>query len=101
MPTPRKYTSAAQRQAAYRVRLAAQSQTQPKSNAIPVVPGYRRWRAMRNQCLCILDAAISEMEAYHDQRSDVWRDSERGEALTEMMESIAEIAAALRDLDPR
>ena len=55
---------------------------------------------MRNRCTSILDMAMGEMETYHDQRSDAWRDSERGEALTEMMESMAEIAAALRDLDP-
>lgn len=96
MPTPRKYANAAERQAAYRRRLADQSQMKP----IPAVPGYRRWRAMRNECISILDAAIGEMQAYHDQRSDVWRDSEREEEFTEMMESMAEIATALRDLDP-
>jgi len=97
MPTTRKYASAAERQAAYRRRLAAQSQTKP----IPSVPGQRRWRAMRSQCISILDAAAKEMEVYHDQRSDSWRDSERGEEFTEAMESMAEIAAALRDLDHR
>lgn len=39
------------------------------------------------------------MDIYLDQRSDVWRDSERGEAFAETMESMAEIAAALRDID--
>ena len=56
---------------------------------------------MRSQCLSILEAVIGEMETHHDQRSEKWWDSERGEAFAEMMESIAEIAAALRDLDPR
>ena len=101
MPTLRKHANTAEKQAAYRQRLAAQTQAESKANAIPTVPGHRRWRAMRSQSLCILDAAISEMESYHDQRSDAWRDSERGEALSEMMESMAEIAAELRDLDPK
>ena len=96
MPTPRKYANAAERQAAYRQRLAAQTQ----SKTIPQAPGYRRWKAMRSQSLCILESAITEMETYHDQRSDTWRDSERGEALAEMTESMAEIAAAMRELDP-
>jgi hypothetical protein len=100
MPTPRKYACAAERQAAYRRRLAEQTQAQSKTIAIPAVPGHRRWQAMRNQCLFILNAAVGEMQAYHDQRSEQWRDSERGEALTDMMESIAEIVAALQDLDP-
>jgi len=100
MPRPRKYANAAARQAAYRRRLAAQSRSQPKASSIPAVPGHRRWRAMRNQCLSILDTALVEMGVYHDQRSDAWRDSECGEEFTEMMESMAEIAAQLRDLDP-
>lgn len=98
MPTPRKYTCAAERQAAYRRRLA-QSQAQSKMNQIPVVPGHRRWRAMRNQCISILNEARGEMQAYSDQRSEQWRDSERGEALVEMMESMAEVAEALQEID--
>ena len=54
---------------------------------------------MRSQCLSILDAVTTEMETYHDQRSEQWRDSERGEAFDEAAESIAEVAEALRDLD--
>lgn len=63
------------------------------------MPGYRRWKAMTKQCLSILDTAITEMDVYLDQRSDVWQDSERGEVFVEIMESIVEIAAALRDID--
>jgi len=40
------------------------------------------------------------MDAYNDQRSDAWRKSERGEAFAEIMVSMAEIAAALRELEP-
>ena len=95
MPTPRKYASAADRQAAYRQRCLARAQTKP----IPTVPGHRRWQAIRCQCLSILDTAISEMDAYLDQRSDAWRDSEHGEAFAEVMESMADIVAALRDIE--
>ena len=56
---------------------------------------------MRGRCLSILEAVTTEMETYHDQRSENWRNSERGEEFIEMIESIAEIVAALRDLDPR
>ena len=105
MPTPKKYANHAERQAAYRQRLGASrklsGQAQGMSKQIPAVPGRRRWEAMRNQCLCILDAAISEMEAYSEQRADAWHDSERGEAFTEMMESMSEITQALRDIDIR
>jgi hypothetical protein len=56
---------------------------------------------MRSQCLSILDALTSEMETYRYQRSEQWSDSERGEAFDEVVESIAEIADALRELDVR
>lgn len=42
--------------------------------------------------------AAREMETYHAQRSEAWQDSQRGEAFTELMESVEEIAAALRAL---
>ena len=54
---------------------------------------------MRNQCISILDTAIGEMESYFDQRSDAWQESERGAVLVEMMESMAEIVEALREVD--
>ena len=63
------------------------------------MPGNRRWKAMRKQCLTNLETAITEMNICLDQRSDVWHDSERGEAFTEMIESMTEIVAALRDID--
>lgn len=55
---------------------------------------------MRRQALCLLEQVISEMETYHDERSEHWQDSEKGEVFTEAMESIAEIAAALEELQP-
>ena len=95
MPTPKKHANAAEKQAAYRRRYAVQVQSKP----IPTVPGYRRWKAMRSKCLSILDMAISEMELYFDQRSDVWHDSGPAEAFAEIMDSMAEVAATLRELD--
>jgi hypothetical protein len=62
------------------------------------MPGQRRWDAMRRQALCFVEQVASEMETYNEQRSEKWQDSEKGEAFIEMMESIAEIAAALREL---
>lgn len=38
------------------------------------------------------------METYHEQRSERWQDSEKGQSFIEAMESMAEIAAALREL---
>jgi hypothetical protein len=38
------------------------------------------------------------METYHDQRSEPWRDSLRGEAFAERMESVADIVEALGEI---
>jgi len=40
------------------------------------------------------------MDIYLDQRSDAWRDSDRGEAFAETIEAMTEVVAALRDIDP-
>ena len=53
---------------------------------------------MREQALCLLEDVTREMETYHSQRSEAWRDSERAEAFIEMMESIADAAEALREI---
>jgi len=94
MPQPRKYASAAHKQAAYRQRCAQGEQ----SKVIPQIAGYRRWNAMRMQALFFLEQVTSEMECYYNQRSDSWQDSERAEAFTEAMDSTAETAALLREI---
>lgn len=96
MPTVRKYANAAERQAAYRRRCSARKREQ--MHPPPATPSPRRWKAMTAQALRILETAVSEMESYHDQRSERWQDSERGEQFREMMESLEEITAVLRDI---
>ena len=53
---------------------------------------------MRDRALSLLDQVASEMETYHDQRSEAWQNSQRGDAFTDLMESVADIADGLRDL---
>ena|SRR3990170_1410441 len=108
MPTPKKYANAAQRQAAYRLRCKERGQaTSTRSlrlcsglagQTTPRAPGHRRWKAMNKQALCLIEQVAREMETHYDARSDTWRDSERGEAFAEVMESVAEAAAMLREI---
>jgi hypothetical protein len=79
MPTPRKYATAAQRQAAYRQRHQARQQAGLAAN-FPSQPGRRRWQAMGAQALGLLIAVAAEMEHYYQARTQAWQDSERGEA---------------------
>ena len=96
MPAMRKYASSAERQVAYRSRCKARDEPPPGAPAAGSV--YRRWEAMRKQALSLLEEVEREMETYHAQRSETWWDSERGEAFIEMMESVANVAEALKDI---
>ena len=95
MPTPKRHASAGERQAAYRLRCKARVGAAPVA---PSTPGRQRWEMMRRQALSLVETVAQEMETYHDQRPDQWQDSERGEAFAETLESLADIAAALRDI---
>ena len=94
MPAAKKYESAAQRQAAYRARRKELGQS-PQCSVTGSV--YRRWEKMRKQALSLLKEVVCEMETYHARRSEPWQDSLRGEAFTELMESVADIVEALRE----
>jgi hypothetical protein len=96
MPMPRKYSSAAERQSAYRQRQKSKCGT--PVNAALLGSVYRRWEGMRRQALMILEQAAGEMELYFEGRSEAWCDSDRGEAFVEMMESVKDIAEALKEV---
>ena len=99
MPTQRKYEGSAERQAAYRARRRARIESPPAASVTGSV--YRRWESMRKQAARVLEEVACEMETYHTQRSDAWRDSELGEAFIEIMESVADAAQALRETPSR
>jgi hypothetical protein len=96
MPAARKYESAAQRQAAYRLR--CKTRGGPPMSAATAGSAYHRWETMRKQALSILEQITGEMEVYFDQRSETWRDSARGEAFAEMMDSLADIVASAKEV---
>jgi len=98
MPTPRQYASAAQRQAAYRLRCREQARAARGRAPLPSQPGRRRWASLCGQALSLVEQMAQEMEVYYDQRSEAWQDSERGEAFTEVMESLTQIAEALSEV---
>lgn len=95
MPQTRHYSSNAQRQAAYRERLAAPV---PKGGPVARIPsGNKPGRALGRQAEHALTAALQEMRAYHESRSERWRDSEKAEEFEERLESLEEIQELLRD----
>ncbi len=94
MPAQRKYATNAERQAAYRARRAIRERSRTPSPA----PGYRRWNTMIRQARTLLETAAAEMGAYYEERSESWKDSERGDAFMERQESMEEIILLLGDL---
>ena len=104
MPTPRKHANPAQRQAAYRARLRevrAQELADrglPPLPAIPSIPGQRRWNALIRRVLRVLETLAVEMQSYYDDRSDAWRDSDRGETHLERLEAVEAAVSAAEEL---
>ena len=105
MPTPRKHKDAAACQAAYRARekearrLERERKGLPDLPPIPSIPGERRWAAMAREATALFSAIVEEREAYYDDRSDAWRDSEKGEMFQERTDAVNDLLTALDDLD--
>jgi len=105
MPQPRKYLNRAAQQAAYRQRQACSQQELlslkglPALPAIPTMPGQARWRAIIAQAQRLLDQASHEMQSYHDDRSELWQDGPRAEALLTQLEHLQEAVAQLQDIE--
>jgi hypothetical protein len=49
----------------------------------------------------LLGCAAGEMHNYIDQHSEAWQDSQAGESLTEMLESVEDALASLEDVLPQ
>lgn len=103
MPAPRRYANPAQRQAAYRARLAEAKQQEGLAQRIPAfpavapLPGPRRWQALTQHALLLLQIVQEEMQHYYDERSERWQESERGEAFLERLQAIQEAHSATED----
>lgn len=106
MPTPRRYATHAERQAAYRRRVAAAREQELQAKGLPpqpqvaTMPGERRWATMTGQALVLLQTIQEEMQEYYEQRSEQWQESERGEAVGERLQALQEAIAAIEGLGP-
>jgi hypothetical protein len=104
MPTPRKYTNAAQRQAAYRRRTAdalaalCTAKGLPGHTLISTMPSTRRWEALIEQARCALQTVQQEMQTYCDERSDAWQETERSEQLQERIAELEDAIGVVADL---
>ena len=95
MPTPRKYATNADRQAAYRARCAMRP---PTGLLAPAPPGTRRWTELVRQAHALLESVGEDMAAYAAARTDAWHDSERGDAFQERLALIEEAMSLLQEV---
>ncbi len=88
----------AQKQQAYRDR----QRQQKAMDGVPApagpcnIPPERRWATLRAQARAALQTLLDEMQAYHDDRSDDWQESDRGAAMAERLDALETV---ISDLD--
>lgn len=104
MPRPKIYASAAERQAAFRLRREQSRQAElaakglPALPAIPSMPGWPRWNAAFARAQQLMTETLSEMQDYFDARSESWQEGERGEDYQDKITSVEAVLDALSDL---
>ena len=105
VPLAKRYASDARRQGAYRERQAEARRLElsrkglPDLPVIPTMPGNSRWEKMLEEAGALVRMVVEEREAYHDERSEAWQASDKGEAFAEVTDAIRGIVEALEELD--
>lgn len=104
MPTPRKHQTPADRQAAWRARQAEARERErtakglPATAPIPTMPSTARWSALCRLAMDSLVTARDEMDAYADERSEAWQESERADTFRERIEALEAVIGDLEEL---
>jgi hypothetical protein len=107
MPQPRKYENAAERQRAYLARREQTRCQQLQAKGLPALPtmatmpGERRWQGLLESARITLQTLHQEMQAYQEQRSEAWQESDRGQAMAERIELLEALIADVEDLSAR
>lgn len=97
MPQPSKYATHALRQAAYLQRKQnaldqlLKQKGLPTGPIIPSIPGTVRWNAAIKQAKNLIEQVVTEIQTYHDQRTEKWQESPQAETLLERMEALKEV----------
>lgn len=94
MPRIKEHESPAARQRAYRERQQAaraaeqQEKGLPPSPPLPNAQSKARWRALIERAHLMLETAQTEMQEYHDERSETWQESDKAEELRNWIEQV-------------
>lgn len=101
MPQPRLHRDHGARQAAYRRRQAEARADQLRAKGLPALPpiatmpGHTRWMQAIEQTTCLLTEIAAEMQDYFDDRSDTWKEDDRGERHQQRTDALQDIVEAL------
>src|SRR5205823_4441249 len=94
MPQQRRYEDNAAKQRAYRARQTQarraeqQAKGLPPAPPLPTLPSSARWQALLTQARLALETARDEMQAYYEDRSEAWQQSERAATLAEQIDHL-------------
>jgi hypothetical protein len=106
VPQQRRHADHAARQRAYRARQAdarateQQAQGLPPAPSLPTIPSRARWLALLARARLAVDTVREEAQHYYDDRSEHWQDGDRAALLSEYLEALEPVLAALDDLPP-
>jgi hypothetical protein len=104
MPTPKKHANAAARNRAYRKRKEDARRAEllkkglPALPLVPTIPGEARWKKVLAEAGALLSMVVEEREAYKQDQSDEWQESDKGDAFQERTDAITDILNAMDDL---
>lgn len=97
------HSSPAERQKAYRERLEARRRAEQQQKNLPAlpavssIPGTPRWNALIESALKALETVRDEMQAYADERTERWKESEKAdefnERISQLEDAISQIEA--------
>jgi hypothetical protein len=99
-----KYANNAQRQAAYRRRRAQSDATKAQEAgliplpAISTVPGTVRWRQALAYAVSHIANVRDEMQAYHDERTERWQQSDKAADFLERLDTLEQIYDLLQEV---
>jgi hypothetical protein len=104
MLTDRQREQTAKRQREFRKRQQAARESELRARGLPALPvittmpGTARWKAAITAAEALVSQTLTEMEAYRDDRSERWADSEACANHTEREDALTEIAENLQSV---
>lgn len=87
----------AEKQRRYRERLKARAQgVLPSAPVLANVPPVKRWQALQADAARLLGQVREEAQAWYDERSEGWQESDKADAMQEKLDALEEALDTLQ-----